>query len=163
MKKTIFTAIASTLLTLTACNMEANNGFKNPDKEALEQIPQAQDMQTSQQDNGVNVITTSSGLQYIVKKEGNGKKPNIDSTVNVRYVGSLNDGTVFDATQGEETATFPLNTVIKGWQEGLQLMSEGSHYLLIIPPHLGYGENSVDGKIPPNSTLFFEVELLGVQ
>lgn len=163
MKKTIFTAVASTLLTLTACNMEANNGFKNPDMEALEQIPQAQDMQTSQQTDEVNVITTSSGLQYIVKKEGNGKKPNIDSIVSVRYVGSLNDGTVFDATRGDDVATFPLNAVIKGWQEGLQLMSEGSSYLLIIPPHLGYGEQGVDGKIPPNSTLFFEVELVGIQ
>lgn len=108
------------------------------------------------------VTTTKSGLQYLVLKAGNGKKPTANSEVNVHYEGRLIDGTVFDSSIDRgEPLTFPLNKVITGWTEGLQLMQEGAKYRLFIPATLAYGETG-GGNIPPSSTLIFDVELLQV-
>ncbi len=108
------------------------------------------------------VKTTASGLQYELIKEGSGAKPTLQDKVKVHYHGTLINGTVFDSSvERKEPISFPLGGVIQGWQEGLQLMSVGSKYKLYIPANLGYGSNPA-GKIPANSVLIFEVELLGI-
>lgn len=108
------------------------------------------------------VKTTSSGLQYEVIKMGKGAKPTATSTVKVHYEGTLIDGTIFDSSiQRGEPIEFPLNGVIKGWTEGLQLMPVGSKFRFYIPQELGYGAQAA-GSIPPYSTLIFEVELLDI-
>jgi FKBP-type peptidyl-prolyl cis-trans isomerase FklB len=109
------------------------------------------------------VTTLPSGLQYEVITEGNGPKPSAKNTVTCHYHGTLLDGTVFDSSvQRNKPASFPLNMVIKGWTEGLQLMPQGSKWRFFIPPHLAYGDRQVSAQIGPNSTLIFEVELLGI-
>ena len=112
--------------------------------------------------NNKSVYTTQSGLKYLRLREGNGKKPKATDRVKVHYTGKLIDGTTFDSSVDRgEPITFPLNQVIPGWTEGLQLMDEGSKYMLYIPYNLGYGEQPA-GAIPPGSTLVFEVELLEI-
>ena len=109
------------------------------------------------------VITLPSGLQYQVLKEGNGKKPTAKDTVQCHYEGFLIDGTVFDSSiQRGEPATFPLQQVIAGWTEGLQLMQEGAKYRFFIPYCLGYGEGGAGASIPPFAALIFDVELIQV-
>ena len=110
-----------------------------------------------------SVVQTASGLQYMVLKEGTGIKPTPTDTVTVKYSGQLLDGTVFDSTTDDETVDFPVNGVIPGWTEGLQLMSEGSEYRLFIPSELAYGSKGVKDRILPNSTLIFDVKLLKVK
>lgn len=108
------------------------------------------------------VTTTASGLQYQVIKEGSGAKPAATDTVKVHYEGKLVDGKVFDSSiKRGEPVEFPLNQVIAGWTEGLQLMTVGSKYKFVIPANLGYGEQG-GGPIPANSVLTFEVELLEI-
>jgi len=110
------------------------------------------------------VTTTASGLQYEVLTEGNGPKPQATNTVTCHYHGTLTNGTVFDSSvQRGQPASFPLNGVIKGWTEALQLMSVGSKYRLFLHPSLAYGERSAGAHIQPNSTLIFDVELLGIR
>jgi FKBP-type peptidyl-prolyl cis-trans isomerase FklB len=110
-----------------------------------------------------SVVQTQSGLQYMVLKEGTGAKPGPTDEVTVHYTGRLLDGTVFDSSvERGEPATFPLNGVIAGWTEGLQLMSEGSKYRLFIPSELAYGSKGAGDQILPNSTLIFDVELIKV-
>ena len=110
------------------------------------------------------VITTASGLQYQVLREGNGQSPKATDTVECHYEGTLIDGTKFDSSYDRgQTATFPLNQVIAGWTEGLQLMKEGGKYRFFIPYELGYGERGAGASIPPFSTLVFDVELVSVK
>ena len=110
------------------------------------------------------VIVTESGLQYQVVKEGDGLQPGPNDVVTVHYTGKLIDGTVFDSSvERGEPATFPLDQVIPGWTEGLQLMSEGSEYRLFIPSELAYGSKGAGEQIMPNSTLIFDVKLIKVE
>ena len=109
------------------------------------------------------IITTASGLQYKVLKEGTGKQPKATDNGRCHYEGFLIDGTVFDSSiQRGEPAVFPLDGVIVGWTEGLQLMREGGKYRFFIPYKLGYGEGGAGASIPPFATLVFDVELLEV-
>ena len=110
------------------------------------------------------IITTKSGLQYQVLREGNGKSPKATDQVECHYEGTLIDGTKFDSSYDRgQTATFPLNQVIAGWTEGLQLMTEGAKYRFFIPYQLGYGERGAGASIPPFSALIFDVELVAVK
>lgn len=107
---------------------------------------------------------TPTGLKYIVEKTGTGARPGATDEVTVHYTGRLLDGTVFDSSVSRgEPATFPLNRVIAGWTEGLQLMQEGSKYVFYIPSDLAYGaQGAPQGGIPPYADLIFEVELIKV-
>lgn len=110
------------------------------------------------------VITLPSGLQYEILKEGDGEKPGPRSTVKCHYHGTTIEGKVFDSSVKRGTpASFPLNRVISGWTEALQLMPVGSKWKLFLPPNLAYGEEQISKEIGPNSTLIFEVELLGIK
>ena len=109
------------------------------------------------------VVTLDSGLQYKVIKEGTGATPKVDSKVKVHYKGTLMDGTVFDSSYDRgEPASFPVNGVIKGWTEALQLMKEGAKWQLVIPADLAYGERGAPPTIPANAVLVFDVELLEI-
>lgn len=110
------------------------------------------------------VKTTASGLQYQVLREGNGKQPKATDQVECHYEGTLIDGTKFDSSYNRgQTATFPLNQVIAGWTEGLQLMHEGAKYRFFIPYQLAYGERGAGASIPPYAALIFDVELVAVK
>ncbi len=112
--------------------------------------------------NQAGVKVTASGLQYEVLKEGSGKSPTAEDKVEVHYRGTLINGKEFDSSYSRnQTVTFPLNGVIKGWTEGLQLMKEGAKYKFYIPSELAYGSAGTPG-IPPDSVLIFEVELIKV-
>jgi len=110
------------------------------------------------------VVTLPSGLQYEVIKEGNGANPGATDRVKCHYHGTLIDGTVFDSSvQRGEPAVFPVDGVIKGWVEALQLMQEGSKWRLFVPSELAYGSQGAGGVIGPDATLIFEVELLKIE
>ena len=133
--------------------LEANAGAMNEElgKKFLEQNAQQE-----------GVKGTESGLQYLVLKDGDGKKPGPNDVVTVHYTGRLIDGTVFDSSvERGEPATFAVGQVIPGWVEGLQLMSEGAAWRLFIPSNLAYGPHGT-GPIQPNSTLVFDVQLIKV-
>lgn len=110
------------------------------------------------------IVTLPSGLQYQVMKEGSGAQPGINDMVTTHYHGTFIDGKVFDSSvERGEPATFPVNGVIAGWTEALQLMKEGAKWKLFVPYNLAYGERGSRGGIPPYSTLIFEVELIKVE
>jgi FKBP-type peptidyl-prolyl cis-trans isomerase len=154
MKQRFSIAIAASLC-LLGCNKPTQSSGDNKPGVASPSAP----IQTSE------MKTTASGLKYQVLKQGTGTvSPKATDTVNVHYHGTLINGTVFDSSvQRGEPISFPLNGVIPGWTEGLQLMKVGDKFKFEIPPNLAYGENSPSPTIPPNSTLIFEVELLGIQ
>ena len=107
------------------------------------------------------VVTLPSGLQYEIVKQGDGPKPSANNTVTCHYHGTTIKDEVFDSSvKRGQPASFPLNGVIKGWTEALQLMPVGSKWKLYIPPHLAYGNRTISREIGPNSTLIFEVELI---
>jgi len=113
-----------------------------------------------------NAVTTPSGLKYVEIKEGTGATPERGQTVEVHYTGTLEDGTQFDSSRDRgQPFKFKIGVgqVIKGWDEGLSTMKVGGRRNLIIPPELGYGSRGAGGVIPPNATLLFDVELLGVK
>ncbi|MCC5651832.1 FKBP-type peptidyl-prolyl cis-trans isomerase [Nostoc sp. XA013] len=113
-----------------------------------------------------NAVTTPSGLKYVELKEGTGATPQSGQTVEVHYVGTLEDGTKFDSSRDRgQPFSFKIGVgqVIKGWDEGLSTMKVGGRRQLIIPSELGYGARGAGGVIPPNATLLFDVELLGVK
>lgn len=110
------------------------------------------------------VITTASGLQYTILTDAEGDKPSATSNVTVHYKGTTLDGTEFDSSYSRNApATFPLNRVIGGWTEGVQLMSVGATYRFFIPSELAYGAQGASGAIGPNATLIFDVELLSIK
>lgn len=109
------------------------------------------------------IVSLPSGLQYEIITEGTGAKPTASNKVTCHYHGTLIDGTVFDSSvKRGQPATFPLNQVIKGWTEGVQLMPLGSKWRFFLPANLAYGDRQVGTHIGPNSALVFEVELLGI-
>ena len=110
------------------------------------------------------VVTTASGLQYKVLRQGDGPKPKATDNVEVHYRGTLMDGTEFDSSYSRgQPASFPVNGVIKGWQEALQAMKEGAHWQIVVPSELAYGESGAGGAIGPKATLIFDVELLKIE
>ena len=136
-----------------------NQGLTSIDSKAIAQafidVFDGNDLKISE------VVTTSTGLQYEVLVEGKGNSPKETDKVTVHYHGTLIDGTVFDSSVDRgQPATFPVNGVIPGWVEALQLMSPGAKYKLFIPSDLAYGERGAGGSIGPNATLIFEVELI---
>jgi FKBP-type peptidyl-prolyl cis-trans isomerase len=131
-------------------------GCNKPSAEA-EQVKQQGAAFLAENASKPGVIKTASGLQYLVLQEGQGAMPAATSEVTVNYRGSLIDGTEFDSG---EAVSFPLDRVIPGWTEGLQLMKEGAKYRFFIPADLAYGERGAGGRIPPNAALVFEVELV---
>lgn len=110
--------------------------------------------------NNLKAQKTESGLYYVINEPGTGKQPTADSNVTVAYKGSFINGTVFDQS-GPEGISFGLNQVIKGWTEGIPLFKTGGSGILLVPAHLGYGENTM-GPIPGGSALIFEVKLISV-
>ncbi|MDQ6531532.1 FKBP-type peptidyl-prolyl cis-trans isomerase [Flavobacterium sp. LHD-85] len=109
--------------------------------------------------NNLTAQKTSTGLHYILTEEGTGKQPTLQSNVTVTYKGTLTNGTVFD--QNASGATFPLNKLILGWQQGLPFFKEGGNGILFVPAHLGYGSSKVQ-NIPGGSVLIFEIKLVSV-
>lgn len=127
---------------------------------------QAEETQTKEENvsSETKIHTTESGLKYEILTEGTGASPKADDNVTVHYEGTLLDGTKFDSSYDRnETITFPLNRVIPGWTEGLQLMKEGAKYKFTIPSELAYGAQGAGGVIPPNADLIFTVELFKVE
>ena len=109
------------------------------------------------------VKTLPSGLQYIVLKEGYGLSPEVTESVTVHYHGTLIDGTVFDSSvEKGKPLTFELHLVIAGWQEALQKMPQGAKWRIFVPSHLAYGEHGAGSKVPPNSVLIFDMELISI-
>ena len=153
-----FTVTLAAAICLLGCNKASEPSAEKPASKAAP-AGQAEAAQKTE------MKTTASGLKYQVLKQGTGTvSPKATDTVKVHYHGTLLNGTVFDSSvERGEPISFPLNRVIPGWTEGLQLMKVGDKFKFEIPPDLAYGANSPSPKIPPNSTLVFEVELLGIQ
>ena len=171
MKKFLAIAMAAMLMTvMSSCGSGNASDTENTTDTVADYGSEIKDNKTIGreflEENAKNdsVIQTESGLQYMVLKEGTGAKPGPTDEVTVHYTGKLIYGTVFDSSvERGEPATFPLNKVIPGWTEGLQLMSEGAKYRLFIPSELAYGEKGAGEQILPNSTLIFDVELIKVE
>jgi len=151
-------------LAFAACEKKSDKTMNEQKKEETvtgNLAPDKQFLVDNKKKEGVEV--TANGLQYKVITAGAGAKPTATNRVKVHYRGSLIDGTQFDSSYDRgEPLTFALNQVIRGWTEGLQLMSVGSKYELYIPSELGYGDRGAGGTIPPGATLIFEIELLDI-
>lgn len=147
-------------------DMQATMRAKGAEKQQAElakNLEEGQKFLADNKANNANVQVTESGLQYEVLTEGEGDKPQATDTVRVHYKGMLLDGQEFDSSYSRNKPTvFPLNRVIKGWTEGVQLMSVGSKYKFVIPSDLAYGPSGNPPRIPGNSTLIFEIELLEI-
>lgn len=159
-------ACATFLLAATACGSKVNTDTATTVPAATDTImaaPQVETPQAAVED--TTYTTTASGLKYKVLKEGTGKQPKATDNVTVHYEGKLLDGTIFDSSyQRGEPTTFPLNRVIPGWTEGVQLMKEGAVYEFYIPYQLAYGEmGTPGGPIGPKADLIFKVELIKVE
>jgi FKBP-type peptidyl-prolyl cis-trans isomerase len=155
--KTEYWLMAASLLALAVAYWYTQVRSKGDDMEAGKKF-----LEENAKKEGVK--TTPSGLQYEVIREGTGPKPGSTSTVEVHYEGTLINGKVFDSSyKRNETISFPLNRVIPGWTEGLQLMPTGSKYRLYIPSELGYGARGAGGDIPPHAALIFDVELISIR
>lgn len=140
---------------------QAKTQDKNKSKSAEQKRKGKEFLEVNKKIQGV--IETKSGLQYKIVKEGQGENPKATDNVKVHYHGTLLDGTVFDSSKDRnQPATFPLNRVIPGWTEGVQLMKPGSIYIFYIPSDLAYGDNGAGNQILPGATLIFEVELLEI-
>lgn len=138
--------------------------FNKPNPELAGNNKQAGEAFLAENAGKEGVIVTASGLQYIILTAGEGEKPTASSNVTVHYQGTSLDGKEFDSSYSRNApATFPLNRVIAGWTEGVQLMPIGAKYRFFIHPDLGYGTKGAGGAIGPNETLIFEVELLSIQ
>ena len=170
-KKLVAMMMAALLMTgMASCGGNNAGNEENVEATAPDYGQQIKDNKTlgrefmEQNAKNDSVVQTTSGLQYMVLKEGNGAKPGPTDQVTVHYTGKLLDGTVFDSSvERGEPATFPLDKVIPGWTEGLQLMSEGSKYRLFIPSELAYGSKGAGDMILPNATLIFDAELIKVE
>lgn len=143
--------LLASVLALSACS---------PPPEEVSKLKEQTGQFMAENGKRAGVQTTTSGLQYEVIQPGQGPKPVATSHVTVNYKGMFTNGEVFDQA---ESAAFPLNGVIAGWTEGLQLMSVGAKYKFYVPPTLGYGEAGAGSVIPPHAALIFEVELLKVE
>lgn len=154
---------ATTMATLQEFGEKAMSKKKEQDSvDAIANVEAGKKFIADQMAANPKLVKTASGLVYEVLKEGSGKKPDAKSTVSAIYKGTLTDGTVFDESKGNPV-DFPITGVIKGWTEGLQLMSEGAKYRFIIPAELAYGNQAPSPVIKPGSTLVFEVELVKVK
>jgi FKBP-type peptidyl-prolyl cis-trans isomerase FklB len=152
----VILAVAVAAITVAACSKSETASAPAEKAETAAAAPAAGAA-------GGSVVTTQSGLQYEVLASGTGKSPSASDSVTVNYRGTLTDGTEFDSSYKRgQPAVFPVNRVIPGWTEALQLMKEGDKWKLTIPPQLAYGERGAGKLIPPNSTLVFEVELIKV-
>ena len=154
-----FLAVAAASLCLVGCNKTTQTGGD------VNAVTNNLATATPANSQAGEMTTTASGLKYQVLKHGTGTvSPKATDTVKVHYEGKLLDGTVFDSSIARgQPISFPLNRVIAGWTEGLQLMKVGDKFKFEIPANLAYGANSPSPTIPPNSTLVFEVELLGIE
>lgn len=138
--------------------------FSRPNPEIASNNKQSGETFLAENTNKEGVITTASGLQYLILSAGEGDKPTASSNVTVHYQGTTLDGKEFDSSYSRNAPmSFALNRVIPGWTEGVQLMPVGAKYRFFIHPDLAYGESGAGGSIGPNETLVFEVELLSIQ
>lgn len=144
---------------------ETFTGMKTKiEKDAAEKDARKKAEFTAVMDQLNKATPTASGLKYVIVNEGAGEHPKATSKVTVHYRGTLTDGTQFDSSYDRgQTISFGLNQVIPGWTEGLQLMKTGGKAYFLIPPNIGYGAQGAGGVIPPNATLFFQVELFGIE
>mgnify|MGYP001244670083 CR=1 FL=1 len=154
----------STKVTLEKANEIAQTAVAEASEKKAKENVAAEAKFLAENGKKAGVVTTPSGLQYEVLTKGTGAQPKATDTVKVDYVGKLLDGSTFDSSIARgEPALIPLDQVIPGWAEGLQLMNVGSKYKLTIPSALAYGAQGASGAIPPNSTIIFEVTLLEIE
>lgn len=154
----------NTQMTLEEAQAAIQEFFEGKKTEAMSKNKKVGEEFLAKNKTKAGVVTTPSGLQYKVLVEGTGPKPKATDTVDCHYEGYLLDGTVFDSSYKRgQSAQFPVNGVIPGWVEALQMMPVGSKWQLFIPSDLAYGEYGAGDTIEPNSTLIFDVELLGIK